>query len=135
MNGRTIGYWASTGLLSLAMLGSAAGYLTGAMNEAMGALGYPMYFVTLLGVWKGLGAIALLAPGLARLKEWAYAGFFFTFTGAAISHAAVGDGAGEIVAPLVMLAMLGASWALRPSDRVLGSLPGPSTSPTPATAS
>ncbi len=134
MNGRTIGYWATTGLISLAMLGSAAGYLTGAMNEAMGALGYPLYFVTILGIWKGLGAIALLAPGLPRLKEWAYAGFFFTLTGAAISHAAVGDPAAEIAAPLVMWVMLIASWALRPADRVLGTLPGAAPAGIPATA-
>jgi uncharacterized membrane protein YphA (DoxX/SURF4 family) len=82
-------------------------------------LGYPLYFATLIGVWKLLGAIAITAPGLPRLKEWAYAGFAFDLTGAAISHASVGDPVGEIVAPLVFLALVGASWALRPDSRRL----------------
>ena len=50
-----------------------------------------LYFLTIIGVWKVLGAIAILVPGFARLKEWAYAGIFFDVTGAAASHWAVGD--------------------------------------------
>ncbi|HJZ77320.1 MAG TPA: DoxX family protein, partial [Vicinamibacterales bacterium] len=82
-------------------------------------LGYPLYFATLLGVWKLLGAIAITAPGLPRVKEWAYAGFCFDLTAAAISHAAVGDTTSDIVAPLVFLALVIASWALRPESRRL----------------
>lgn len=123
MNARKIGYWATTGLLSAAMLMSAAMYLTGQMNDAMGHLAFPAWFAMWLGTWKLLGAITLLAPRFPRLKEWAYAGFFVTFTSAVVAHLAVGDGAGGAAAPIVMLGLLGASWALRPADRALGTLP------------
>lgn len=113
MTAKAIGYWATTGLVSLMMLGSGIGYLSGAMNEAMiDHLGYPAHFVTLLGAWKLLVAPALLAPGFAKLKELAYAGLFFTLTGAAWAHISVGDGIGEIVAPLVALALAMTSYAL-----------------------
>ena len=82
-------------------------------------LGYPLYFASILGVWKLLGAIAIVVPGFPRLKEWAYAGFCFDLTAAALSHAAVGDTTGDIVAPLVFLALVFASWALRPASRTL----------------
>ena len=88
-------------------------------------LGYPLYFATLLGVWKLLGAIAITAPGLPRVKEWAYAGFGFDLIAATISHAAVGDPTAEIVAPLVFLALVVASWALRPESRRLPSAARP----------
>jgi uncharacterized membrane protein YphA (DoxX/SURF4 family) len=84
-------------------------------------LGYPDYFATLSGVWKILGALAVVAPGLPRLKEWAYAGFFFELTAAAASRAAVGDGLGDIAAPLAFLGLVAASWALRPATRRLKS--------------
>jgi uncharacterized membrane protein YphA (DoxX/SURF4 family) len=82
-------------------------------------LGYPAYFATILGVWKVLGAIAIVVPGIPRVKEWAYAGFFFDLTGAAATRAFVGDGIGDILAPLVFLALVAASWALRPASRTL----------------
>ena len=55
--------------------------------EGIVHLGYPLYFITIIGFWKVLGAITLLAPGFPRLKEWAYAGIFFDLTGAAASCA------------------------------------------------
>lgn len=82
-------------------------------------LGYPPYFAAMLGAWKLLGALAIAAPGFPRLKEWAYAGFAFDLIAAAASRAAVGDGAADIVAPLVFLALVVASWALRPASRRL----------------
>lgn len=82
-------------------------------------LGYPDYFATISGIWKILGAVALTAPGFPRLKEWAYAGFFFELTAAAASHAAVGDGLSDIAPPLFFLALVIASWALRPASRRL----------------
>jgi len=82
-------------------------------------LGYPVYFASILGLWKLLGAIAIVAPGFPRLKEWAYAGFFFDLTSAAVSRAAVGDGLVDILAPLGFLALVLASWALRPASRRL----------------
>lgn len=86
-------------------------------------LGYPMYFFGILGVWKALGAIAILAPRYPRLKEWAYAGIFFDLTGAAASCAAVGGYGAygfHVIAPLVLTGVMVASWALRPESRVLG---------------
>ncbi len=79
-------------------------------------LGYPAYFSTLLGVWKVLGAVALLAPRYPRLKEWAYAGLFFDFTAAIASHAAIGEGA-QLIGPISSIVFLAASYALRPSSR------------------
>jgi DoxX-like protein len=84
---------------------------------ALRHLGYPTYFGPLLGLWKLLGAIVITVPGLPRLKEWAYAGFVFDLTAAALSHAAVGDAAVDIVSPLVFLLLVLASWALRPASR------------------
>jgi hypothetical protein len=70
-----------------------------------------------MGAWKLLGAIAIVVPGFPRVKEWAYAGFFFDLTGAAATRAFVGDGAADIVAPLVFLGLVMASRALAPSRR------------------
>ena len=89
----------------------------------MAALGYPAYFVTILGARKLLGGLALLAPRLPRLKEWAYAGIAFDLTGAAFSHAAVAHPAAKVIAPLVILGLAAASWALRPASRRLGGGP------------
>jgi uncharacterized membrane protein YphA (DoxX/SURF4 family) len=89
------------------------------MLAGMTHLGYPPYFMTILGVWKILGGIAVLLPRTPRLKEWAYAGMIFDLTGAAFSHAASGDPAGKVIAPLVLAGLVAASWALRPEGRVL----------------
>lgn len=88
-----------------------------AVRDLVAHLGYPPYFLVLLGTWKVLGAAALLVPRRALLKEWAYAGAFFTYSGAMISHLATGYALGEVgvLAPLVALTVL--SWALRPASR------------------
>ncbi|XXX78266.1 DoxX family protein [Sorangium sp. So ce134] len=124
---RTIGYWIATGLLGFAFAAGGLADLAGSPQvlEGMAHLGYPAYFATILGVWKVLGAVALFAPGFPRLKEWAYAGIFFDLTGAAASHAAVGDAAGQVMTPLVLVAIAAASWALRPESRRLASAPKP----------
>ncbi len=121
MKGKAIGYWAATGLLAFAF---AAGGLFDVMRsrevvDGFLHLGYPAYFPVIIGVWKLLAAPALLVPGLPRLKEWAYAGIFFDLTGAAASHLAAGDGAGKAIAPLILLGIAAASWALRPEGRTL----------------
>jgi uncharacterized membrane protein YphA (DoxX/SURF4 family) len=85
--------------------------------EILRHLGYPGYFSVILGVWKVLGAAAVLAPRFPRLKEWAYAGMFFNMTGAAASHLAAGDPALMLVAPIIFTGLVVASWILRPSDR------------------
>jgi len=88
-------------------------------------LEYPMYFFAILGVWKALGAIAILVPGYPRLKEWAYAGIFFDLTGAAASCAAVGGYGAygfHVISPLILAGVMVASWALRPPSRTVGVL-------------
>jgi uncharacterized membrane protein YphA (DoxX/SURF4 family) len=116
---KTIAYWITTGLFAAAFLASGGAELASApaVVTAMRGLGYPPYFLTILGMWKVLGAGALLVPGLPRLKEWAYAGVFFDLTGAAASHALSGDPPGKIATPLVFLVVAAASWALRPPSR------------------
>ncbi|MET0413473.1 MAG: DoxX family protein [Polyangiaceae bacterium] len=121
MKTEKIGYWAATGLVAFAF--AFGGVMDIARPPAvvagLQALGYPAYFAVILGVWKVLGAAALLAPRLPRLKEWAYAGMVFDLTGAAASHAAVGDPAAKVVVPLVLLALVVASYVLRPAGRAL----------------
>jgi hypothetical protein len=116
-----IAYWVTTGLTAAAFaMGGLVDLARGAdVVAGMQHLGYPLYFASILGVWKVLGALALVAPGTARLKEWAYAGMFFDLTGAAVSHASSGDPAAKILTPLVILALVAASWALRPASRKL----------------
>jgi hypothetical protein len=124
-------YWAATGLAALAFAAGGAADLSGApeVTGALAQLGYPSYLALILGGWKLLGALAIVAPRLPRLKEWAYAGMFFDLTGAALSHAAVGDPVGKIVAPLVLLGVVAASWALRPASRTLRPLERPAPAP------
>lgn len=121
MKTRTIAYWITTGLLAFAFVGGGLFDLSGSPEivAQMAHLGYPAYFAILLGAWKVLGGLAILAPGLPRLKEWAYAGMVFDLTGAVVSHAAVGDGFAQLVPALALLGVLAASWALRPAGRVL----------------
>src|SRR6202022_2814882 len=92
---------------------------TGAV-EGITRLGYPVYFVTILGVWKMLGGVALLAPRTPRLKEWAYAGTIFDLPRRALSQAPYDTGAGHLVWPLGLAALAVASWALRPESRIIG---------------
>lgn len=118
---RSAVYWTATLLIALAMLSGGAAYLLGAEVplRGMADLGYPAYFVTILGIWKVLGGLALIVPRLPLLKEWAYAGIAFDLTGAAFSHAAVADPVAKVMVPLVLLAVMAASWALRPGSRRL----------------
>jgi DoxX-like family len=120
---KNIAYWVTTVLGPTSfVIGGVIG-LTGGEQVAasLNHLGYPVYFASLLGAWKLLGAIVLTVPGLPRLKEWAYAGFVFDLTAAAFSHTAVGDAAGDVIGPLVFLGLVLASWALRPASRKLAS--------------
>lgn len=122
---RNIVYWATTGLLGLAMVGAGYANLSHSPQivQSMQHLGYPLVVATILGFWKLAGALAIFAPGMARLKEWAYAGFFFCFTGAIASHVATGDGPGGSAPAAVLLALVLISWATRPTSR--GGLMGP----------
>ena len=118
---KKIGYWTATVLVAVAYL--AGGYFDVAqpkeVQEGAVKLGFPLFFFSMLGVWKILGALALVAPHLPRLKEWAYAGIFINLVGAAVTHVMVKDGPKEIAIPLVILAIAAASWALRPPCRRL----------------
>jgi len=118
---KTVAYWVTTTPLALELLvGSVLDltrrpYAVGLMTH----LGYPIYMLTILGIWKLLGAIAVLAPGYPRLKEWAYAGTIFNMTGAVVSHVVCGDGVGGFLVPASFAGLAIASWALRSPDRAL----------------
>ena len=82
-------------------------------------LGYPVYFLTIIGFWKLVGVIILLIPRYPLLKEWAYAGFFFLLTGALYSHFATGHAAAEFFPSLLLLVLLALSWHFRVASRKL----------------
>lgn len=112
-------YWIATIWLAAGMLagGLQQAFRVGGYNGIITHLGYPMYLLTILGIWKILGVIAILVPGFRLLKEWAYAGFFFVMTGAALSHIAMGDGIKEIYPSLTLLLLTVVSWYFRPTNR------------------
>ncbi len=128
MKSKNIAYWTTTILVAFPI--GSGGVMQVARVPAtvegfVHILHYPAYFVTILGVWKVLGAIAILVPRFPRLKEWAYAGIIFDLTGAAASSAAVGGYGAygfHILAPLVIAGLTVASWALRPPSRKIGIL-------------
>lgn len=117
-------YWIATIWLALGMLSSGIVQLLKVKEETemMAHLQYPLYFLTILGIWKILGVITVLIPKFPLLKEWAYAGFFFTMSGAVFSHVACGDGAKEFFGPILLLVLTVVSWYFRPADRKIVSL-------------
>ncbi len=121
MKTSTTAFWIATVLVCIAFVGSGLANLVHASHVAadMARLGYPAYFSTILGAWKVLGAVAIAAPRLPRLKEWAYAGMIFDLSGAAISRGVSGDGAAGVLPPMIVAALVVASWAIRPDDRAL----------------
>jgi uncharacterized membrane protein YphA (DoxX/SURF4 family) len=115
-------YWIATLWLALGMVATGLVQLSKGKAGQGGLdmithLGYPAYVLTILGIWKILGVVALLIPKFPLLKEWAYAGFFFIMTGAIFSHIAIGDPVSEIVPSLLLLILIAASWYLRPVSR------------------
>jgi uncharacterized membrane protein YphA (DoxX/SURF4 family) len=114
-------YWISTLWLALGMVSSGTVQIIKLDEEMvmMNHLGYPGYFVVLIGVWKILGVIAVLVPKFPLVKEWAYAGFFFAMSGAVVSHVAMGDSAQEFFGPILLLVLTVLSWYFRPADRKL----------------
>jgi hypothetical protein len=108
--GALVGYWGGTLFVALTALGSG---VVDVLHVQ------PLYFATVLGVWKMLGAVALLGPRWPLVKEWAYAGMFIDYSSAVVSHLASGDGPGAIVGPVVATIALAASWYLRPATRRL----------------
>lgn len=116
---KTTWYWIITGILSFCLFsgGLAQALQVQGVVQGFKPLGYPAYFISIIGIWKMLGIIAILIPGFKLLKEWAYAGLFFTMTGAVISHIASNDIHAQIVAPVVFSIFTVLSWYLRPGDR------------------
>ena len=112
-------YWVSTIFLSIGMLAGGIQQMLqiGGYNEIVTKLGYPLYMLSILGVWKILGVVAILLPKRPLLKEWAYAGFFFVMTGAAISHIVMKEPFVEVVPSLTLLIAIIVSWYFRPADR------------------
>jgi len=112
-------YWITTIFLSIGMTAGGVQQMLqiGGYNEIASSLGYPLYVLSILGVWKLLGVIAILVPGFLLLKEWAYAGFFFVMSGALISHLAVGQPFTEALPSLILLSVTVLSWYIRPANR------------------
>jgi len=118
-------YWIATIWLSLGMLSTGIVQLFKLKGDGPGSLdsmthlGYPAYFVTILGIAKILGVLVILMPKFPLLKEWAYAGFFFMMSGAVFTHIAAGNAISEIFPPLLLLFLTIVSWYFRPADRKL----------------
>jgi len=125
LNLRTITYWIVTGLFCAVVAFSGFSHFTHQPNmvEAMTHLGYPVYFMTIIGLAKILGVIAVLVPGQPLLKEWAYAGICFNLAGATASHAFSGDELSHTVRPAIVLGLCVTSYLLRPEARRLPSAP------------
>lgn len=114
-------YWVATVWLALGMVSTGMVQLIKMEEEVdmMKHLGYPLYFLTILGTWKVLGVVAVLIPGFPIVKEWAYAGFFFAMSGAIFSHIALGDGAQDFFGPVLLLILTVVSWYFRPASRIM----------------
>lgn len=118
---RAAAYWLCTLFVALTALGAGIMDILHVQYvlDLLVHLGYPPYFATMLGVWKLLGAVALLAPRRPLVKEWAYAGMAIDYSSAVISHLMSGDSAGVVSGPVVAMIALVASWYLRPQSRRL----------------
>ncbi len=112
-------YWIATVWMALGMVSSGTVQLLGIKEETdlFDSLGYPHYLMSIIGVWKILGVIAAFIPGYPVLKEWAYAGFFFTMSGAAVSHLLKGHAFGEVFPSVFLLILTMVSWYFRPAGR------------------
>jgi uncharacterized membrane protein YphA (DoxX/SURF4 family) len=115
---RTVIYWVTTGLLAALAVFAAWTYLSGSPQavEGFAHVGYPQQLRILLGIAKLLGAVALVVPGLPKLKEWAYAGFTFAWIAAFVAHYLAKDG-GKAFMPLILLVFLAVSYITRPASR------------------
>jgi hypothetical protein len=117
-------YWIATAWLALGMFSTGIVQLLKLKDEVdlFTNLGYPLYLLTILGIWKMLGVLAVLIPKFPLLKEWTYAGFFFAMSGAVFSHLAIGDSAKELFGPTLLLILTVVSWYFRPADRRISSI-------------
>ena len=121
MTMKRVAYWVCTGLVVFFIGSGGLAYARQVPDVVQGvvALGFPVHFIVLLGVWKVLGSIAILVPGFPLIKEWAYAGIMFDLTGAAAASIATGGEWWHVAAPLSIAVLVAASWALRPASRRL----------------
>ncbi|WP_412850701.1 DoxX family protein [Chryseobacterium sp. PMSZPI] len=112
-------YWIFTLWMALGMVSTAIVQIMKNKDEVTNFtnLGYPVYVMTIIGIWKILGVIAILIPKRLLLKEWAYAGFFFVMSGAVISHLIVNDSAGRTFPAILLFVLVIISWYFRPADR------------------
>lgn len=112
-------YWIATVWLSLGMVSTGIVQLIKMKEEVDRTihLGYPVYLLTIIGIWKMLGVIAVLIPRFPIVKEWAYAGFFIAMSSAVISHIAVGDPMKDLFGPILLIVLTIVSWYFRPADR------------------
>jgi len=112
-------YWVSTLWLALGMTSTGIVQFLKMKEEVdlFNRLGYPIYFLTILSIWKILGVVAVLIPRFPLLKEWAYAGFFFAMSGAVFSHLASGSGTLDYFGPVLLIVLTVTSWYFRPEDR------------------
>jgi hypothetical protein len=119
--GKLIAYWIFTGIIALETAAGAQWDLSrnDLVKKVFNELHYPYYLLTILGIWKIPAFIVILIPKFPLLKEWAYAGLIFVYSGAVVSHLAVGDGADKWIGPAVFALFTGVSWALRPASRRL----------------
>jgi hypothetical protein len=121
VNPKSVAYWVCTGIAAFLVGSGGLAYALQVPDVVQGvvALGFPVYFVVMLGVWKALGSVAILLPRLPLLKEWAYAGITFELMGAATASFATGAEVWHVAAPLSIAGLLAVSWALRPASRRL----------------
>lgn len=119
MKTKNIIYWIATVFLCLGMTAGGIQQMLqiGGYNEIVTTLGYPLYVLSILGVWKLLGVIVVLLPKCKLLKEWAYAGFFFAMSGAFVSHLAMDQGFVHAVPSMILLVVTVISWYFRPQNR------------------
>ena len=117
-------YWIATVWLSLGMVSTGIVQIIKMKEEVdmMTHLGYPLYFLTIIGIWKLLGVVAVLIPKFPLVKEWAYAGFFFAMSGAVFSHLASGDAPIELFGPVLLIVLTVVSWYFRPASRKVNSV-------------
>ncbi len=125
MDKRNTGYFVTVAVFSLGYTFSAIMDLfgVGPAHVTLAHLGYPAYVATILGLWKAGAVVTILAPGLARLKEWAYAGIVFDLTGGFASHLFSGDKLPMPVVPIFFVAVAMTSYVLRPASRKLAAAP------------
>ncbi|HEY4369445.1 MAG TPA: DoxX family protein [Steroidobacteraceae bacterium] len=109
-----LSYWIATGIFALLLVMDGVGGVMRAEagKESLAHLGYPMYLLTIMGVAKLLAAVAILQTRFRTIKEWAFAGFAISCVGAFCSRAAIGDGAGLLIFPVIFLAIMAVPYVL-----------------------